>query len=187
MAISLTLEWDKAQVAALSGDKLAKALTRAVRNSGDQAARQLVTQAVKYIRSRKNLKSGFIREALKLQRPGAGASLEDMAWNLRVRGKPVPLSQYPTRKGKGGVVARVNKGGSATLPGAFLANVGSGHRGVFIRKGKARLPIKQLFSSRVTDVLEDSGALDDLFRKAQARMAQAFTTQLDVQLAKLAR
>lgn len=50
------------------------------------------------------------------------------------------------------------KGGGVTVPGggvyphAFIAKTPSGHRGVFERKGTARLPIKELRTTPITDV-----------------------------------
>ena len=80
---------------------------------------------------------------------------------------PIPLSQYKVRgrypsRGRGsGVTAMLpNPTGSGRVavqfPRAFLAIVGrgkhKGHRGVFERVTRKRLPIKQLFGPSIADV-----------------------------------
>ena len=62
------------------------------------------------------------------------------------------------------------KGGLDIFEGAFVATMKSGHKGVFKRKGKERLPIKELYitldryASRVISLLIDQES-EEVFRK----------------------
>lgn len=200
----LILKWDAAAIGEWSGPKLQKALTRALKNAGDQVARALYKDAVAHVKSRKRLPVARIRSLMKTKRPGAAATIQSMSWSLFVSHKPTALSKYPFSGGRGGalnwtrqggapVKVRVNVGGGGkVLPGAFVAKLKSGHEGIFVRgkKGQSgrdlpRLPIRQLVSSSVADVLRDGGAIDRLYTRAQAKMGTAFDRTLAAQLAKL--
>lgn len=51
-------------------------------------------------------------------------------------------------RGKGRIRVKL----AGTFTSAFIATMPSGHRGVFQRKGKARLPIQELRTSSISDV-----------------------------------
>lgn len=79
----------------------------------------------------------------------------------------------------GGVVYNVKRGVQARVPSAFIARMRSGHEGVFLRKGRARLPIKQLFGP----------SLGQVFAKYRApsleRALEVFRTTLNHELGRL--
>jgi hypothetical protein len=54
-------------------------------------------------------------------------------------------------------------------------------------KRVGRKPIRQLWGSRLSDVMQDTGAIDSIFQAAQERMATAFERGLAMQLEKLGR
>ena len=70
-------------------------------------------------------------------------------------GAPMPITSYRTSMAKraGGKAQILTAGGLKTLQKgnikAFKSTVGAGHGGMFQRKGKERLPIKQLYSNSV--------------------------------------
>lgn len=65
--------------------------------------------------------------------------------------------------------------GRHSFPGAFLARMPSGHRGVFKRVGRARLPIKE-----ATVSLEASrAAMEGIAAEAPARMNTIFAHEID--------
>ncbi len=182
-----TLKFKPGSVKAALGavTTMQQAVARAYRNSGDKAARSLATAEVKAVRKRKRLKAAFARAAIRVVRPPQGSILDAMTWKIVARDKPVALTQYPYRQTAKGVVARVNVGSSTLIPHAFVARMRTGHVGVFVRKGPARFPIKELYSSRITDVLQDSGLADRLLAEAKRLHAEAFAVQLGVQIGKL--
>lgn len=184
--MAFRMKVDKAALAALTkvASSVKQAVDRAARNAGDKAGRQLVTSMQKYVQSKKNLKSAFVRAAMELKRPTQTTGLEAMRWRVKVVGKPVPVAQYPITPGKRGVRARINKGKSTLIASAFVVPAFDG--GVFVRTGKARGPLKQLYTSRITDVLSDAGVIDGLLAQAQTTLRTAMSEGLGAQLAKLA-
>ena len=185
--LSVSLTWKGLEDWASKDKPLQQALTKAVRSGGDKAARALRKDAVGYIRGRKNLKSAFIREGMRLQMPPRGATIEALRWNLWVSGNSVALSKYPHTRLKSGVKVRVNKGKGVLIRHAFEQKVKTGHIGIFVRKGKARFPIKELRSSTLRQVLEDEGAIDRLYAAAQDRMRHAFEARMSTEIEKLGR
>lgn len=179
MAINFTLTWDQGQLAKLRGAEIDKVLAKAVRNAGDQAARGLVTQAIKLVRSRRNLKSGYLRQLIRLRRPGKSADLAGMVWRVSVDRQPIPLSKYPHTTSRRGTRVRLGPGQTLLLKRVFEVN-----GRLFERAGRARLPIKQKLSSRPADIIEEGASIAALFDKARARMAEAFSVQVEAQLAK---
>jgi len=105
-----------------------------------------------------------IRQAVPLKASAVNARIE-MALATRsanpeakitVKSGDVPLIALRASQTKKGVTYKTQKAGSRQLePGAFIATMPSGHRGVFKRKGTARLPIRELFLSRVTGNNDD--------------------------------
>jgi hypothetical protein len=79
----------------------------------------------------------------------AKASAENIEAKILADPTPLPLVLFrakgpePSRGKGGGVTAQLQKG-AGTYPHAFLATMPSGHRGVFERKSRSRLPIREL-------------------------------------------
>jgi hypothetical protein len=99
------------------------------------------------------LKVGDVRERIKI----TNATPERMTATLYASSKPLPLIDFkatgpePSR-GRGRGVSAVIKGTRQRYPNAFIARMPSGHRGVFARKGKGRLPIRELFGVSIAFV-----------------------------------
>lgn len=154
-------------------DKLSLANIRAL-NRAILAAR---TAGIRLISADIGLTATTLREALTIieatiSRPIAflSASLDRIPlYDFHAKG-PMPS------RGKGrGVTARL-PGGAGTYPHAFLAQMASGHLGVFERNTKARLPIHELMGPSIGKV----------FAKYTAQMIAAadasFETTLDHEL-----
>ncbi len=155
-------------------EKLAKtkrALRSAVKKAGSTALRDMRSEASKRIRARKRIKVRVIHRAFTLVRP-KGGNIEDMAWTLRVSGKPVPLAAYPHRQTKKGVSVTVNQGKRTLVQSAFVATMKSGHKGVFIRRGAKRLPIRELLGSRPVDALLKKGEAKAVLKRGRASFAK---------------
>lgn len=87
------------------------------------------------------------------------------------------LEWYQSVQTAEGVQYRV---GSKTFVerGAFLATMRSGHRGVWRREGKPRLPIYELFEDSIAAQAERSGIL----ARVQSRAGIELERQLDIQV-----
>lgn len=118
------------------------AIARALNRSAGSAK----TAMVRVIAADLGLKAGDVRDhvVVKEARP------DNLTATFFASGKRLPLIDFRARgpepsRGKGrGVSARL-PGGAGRYPNAFIATMGSGHRGVFVRRpGSGRLPITEL-------------------------------------------
>jgi hypothetical protein len=117
------------------------------------------------------LRSGDIKKAMALR----NASAQSLEGRLAIGLKRIPLISFNARgqepsRGKGRGVSYRLKGGSGRIGNAFISTMRSGHRGVFVRVGKTRLPIRELFGP----------SLGHVFAKYRpegiARVREAFAT-----------
>lgn len=127
---------------------------RAVVRSLNRAAVSARTLLVKNIAADTGLRSGDIRNEIKIQ----NATEANPMVTVSVAGKRIPLIKFNARgpepsRGRGrGVTARL-PGGAGRYPHAFIATVGTGrHRGVFQRRTRARLPIRELYGPSLPHV-----------------------------------
>ena len=185
MAAELAFEWDSRELAVFRGKTLDRALTRAMRLGGNQALKSLRLDATAFALSRKRLSEQTITEDQDVEKPDRKTELRDFVWRLWVKGKPVPAAKFP--HSMSGLGAIVTFGGATRLIGhAFTARMKSGHLGIYHRRGDKRLPIDEVFSSRLparfgADVMLTYA--DKTYRKLET----AFTRGLDRELAKLKR
>jgi hypothetical protein len=183
MSITLGIRWDDGPLAALKSGKPAKAAARALKKAGATALRDMRSEASKRVRQRKRLKASLVREAIHM-RVNKASSIEGMEWALEVRGKPVPLAAFPHRQGTRGVSVEVNRGKRSLVEHAFVATMRSGHRGIFVREGLTRLPIRELFGSRPVDALLHQGEADAVAERGRASLEATFARLLPLELAK---
>lgn len=118
-------------------------------------------------------------------------------------GKPLPLSEYSARQTKKGVSVQVKRSRPRTvIPGAFIAAMKSGHKGVFwrewrgqkrakregVRYGmlprKYRLPIKQLYGPRVPDIMSNDPVMKVILDKAGERLHNNLAHEAEYELSK---
>lgn len=183
MSIDVSVKWDRSQMAALETGPLKGALKRALRKAGATALRDMRSEASKRIRARKRIRSNYISRALSLRRP-KGGDIAAMEWALDVSGQPVPLVAYPHRQTKKGVSVEVNRGKRTLVAGSFVATMQSGHKGVFRRRGKARLPIDELRGSRPVDALLHKGEADAVAARGGKSFSETFARVLPLEIGK---
>ena len=68
-----------------------------------------------------------------------------------VRDKRIPLIQLAARQTRRGVTYR-SGGKRRRIPHGFIATMPTGHEGVFVRRRRARLPIRELFAASILKV-----------------------------------
>lgn len=187
--MDLSLQWDRSQVDFFKAHKLERVLFKVLRMSGRDASRAMKAAGNRSVRQRKRIKVARINSAFGLKALSA-SKIEDLTWVMTVKGNPIPLSEYPYSQNKRGVSVAVNRSsGRKLIRSAFEAKMRSGHVGVFTRAGAGspRLPIKQLFSSKITDVFKDSGMIPAVFARTQRVFAETFERVLPLELAKVKR
>lgn len=97
-------------------------------------------------------------------------------------GKPIKLIYFKgTRQLKAGVKsAAYNQ--AKTYPHTFISNMRSGHRGVFVRQGKGRLPIKELFGPGVPKSMVQLHIIRAMNNKGQSEFTKRFQHELSRRL-----
>ena len=183
--VDLAFALDSRQLNALDDKRMKRAIVRALHKAGATALRDMKAEAKKRIRDRKRIKAGLIGKALHMSRPRGVTTIDGNEWALKVRGGAVSLTAYPIRQTAKGVSVEVNRGKRTLIKGAFIATMKSGHRGVFVRKDKQRLPIRELFGSRPVDALLHKGEADAVQARGLASMTATFGRLLPLELDKL--
>lgn len=129
-----------------SWDDTVKRATIAAEN---KTAAQGLTFAKKIIREDYNIKSKDLSKVMKKTTANKHGKLA----SITATGKAIALVKFKARQIKKGVRVTVKKGRPKLLTGHFIATMPSGHKGVFIRKGVARLPIKERFGPGAATLL----------------------------------
>ena len=183
MTLDVNATWDRSQLAAVESSPLLSAAKRALRKAGATALRDMRSEASKRIRQRKRIKVSYIGKALTLRR-ARGSDIAGMEWSLDVSGQPVPLVAYPHRQTKKGVTVEVNRGKRTLVAGSFLSTMQSGHKGVFRRRGAARLPIDELRGSRPVDALLHKGESEAVAARGAKSFGDTFVRVLPLEIGK---
>jgi Prophage minor tail protein Z (GPZ) len=181
----LVLQWDRKLLKPFQDKAIDRAIFRAVSRAGGDGVRALRTAASRAVRARKRMKASKVNAAMKLRFPRGAKHVDDLVWHMDVSRDPVPMADYPFRQVKRGVSVAINKGARSLVKGAFVATMQSGHTGVFVRKGKARLPIEELFTTRVSDLFNDSGMVPAVYARGGEVFAKSFARLLPLELGKL--
>lgn len=182
MGVTLDINAHGRALTALKPAKVKRALVRTVRKAGSTALRDMRSETSKRVRKRKRLKVRAVRSAIRIKRP-KGTDLEALVFVLDISDQHQRVADYPHRQTKKGVSAAINKGSRSLLAGAFIRTVGSGHRGVFRRRGADRLPIDEQLASRVIDAVSHPGEIEGIQLRGQtsmrATMDRVFPMELD--------
>lgn len=129
--------------------RLPRAIPRAL-NRGATSGRTVMVRAMA---RDTGLKAKDVRGRVSIERATTARHVASLSASQR----RVPLIQFRARgpepsRGKGrGVRARI-PGGQGRYPNAFIATMRSGHRGVFRRTGRGRLPITELHGPSIARV-----------------------------------
>lgn len=112
------------------------------------------TQMTNVVGEKLNLKKKTIRELTSIQR---ATKVTGLIGKLIVKNKPVPLLEYNAKQNRKGVSFKVFRNRSRQLiKHAFITPDARSRETVFKREGAARLKIKPLYGTRVTDVAGDN-------------------------------
>lgn len=116
----------------LPGEIKAKAFARA----GRRASSQMLTAYVRRAAPRLKLPQKIVRAAARARYQALSNSAE-----ISVKSSWIPLYKLGASQNSKGVRVRLR----GSYRHAFIAAMGSGHEGVFMRESKARLPITELY------------------------------------------
>lgn len=107
--------------------------------------------------------TGLKVSATRMQLALVRATAQRPAVRVEVGGRRIPLIAFQARgpvpsRGRGRGVSAKLVGGRGRYPHAFIATMRSGHRGVFQRRGRARLPIHELHGPSLPHVFAKHAA-----------------------------
>ncbi|TJV19678.1 phage tail protein [Mesorhizobium sp.] len=119
-------------IARLPAEIRGKAASRALRRVTGMARTRIVKRSSEHVQLPQSIVRGLTKIAFN---PGRDAS------DVVVRSNWIPLAKIGARQTARGVTVRMR----GSYRSAFIAAMGSGHEGVFMRAGKARLPIHELY------------------------------------------
>lgn len=128
----------------------------------NDTARRAHTESVREVAKRMGVVQKRVRKDLTLSR----ATRARLVAVITAKGRPLPLIGFRARQLRRGVKARA-WGQQRLYPHTFIATMPSGHRGVFVRVGRGRLPIRELWGPAVPKEFEAllSGALERKYRE----------------------
>lgn len=183
--MNLTVEFDDKEIRAWRGRGVDEATVKATRYAGTDAFRRVKARAAKVLRERKAFKVQTVQKGMRVKTPGLSADIDDLEWELGFSGKPVPVIAFPARQVRSGVSVLINKGKRTIIRSAFIATTESGHRAVWKRVGQSRLPIRELLTSRISDVAKDADVLPELAQVATTTFSASFARVMKAELDKL--
>jgi hypothetical protein len=114
-------------------------MTLAMARAVNRTMQSVRTETVRRLADDVGLPQREIRKSLELRK----ATRNDLRAELTVSGRRIPLIAFHARQTRAGVSYGL-RGGRGVAPSAFIATMRSGHRGVFRRRSRARLPIDEL-------------------------------------------
>lgn len=149
------------------------AFPKAAANAINRSAEGSRTDAVKKVREEYFIQAGRVRETMEIRR----ATTSDLTASVISRGRPRALSYFKIKPGKstkrrpnGGVFAQVKKSGGGVIAKSFVAQMASGHVGVFNRSGKDPFPIEQRHGPSVAQMLGSQSVSRYVEREATRRV-----------------
>jgi len=132
-----------------------KASLNALRSTINKLLNKGQTAANKKVREVYNVKAKDLRDRTIIKR----ATNSRVEGFLIVRGRRMPVVVFGARQTKRGVSVLIKRtGGRKLIKSSFLAQMKSGHLGVYQRLGNKRLPIKELFTIDIAKMYEVEGS-----------------------------
>lgn len=158
-----------------------KGAGKAYSNAINRGLSKAKTTALKKVRSVYAVTNSAINEATntRVQKASAG----NIAGYVSFAGTKIPLYKFkvtPTAPGTGKkVVAAVKKGGGTAFEDAFIAQMRSGHIGVFERTETKRLPIEEKMGLAAAQMVENSVVIDEVQKEAQKTVDERLEHEID--------
>lgn len=158
-------------------DGVPKVIVRAINRAAESAR----TEASRKVREKYYVKHSDVISTIKIYK----ASPADYSATIISKGHVLALPKFrvtprePEPKRKKSIIVRVKRGGGGPLPGAFVAQMKSGHVGVFKRVGKPRLPIEQKYGPSVPQMLGSPSVSQWIEEKAQETLEKRLDHEIN--------
>lgn len=150
---------------------------KAVMRALNRTVENVRAEAVRRLRDSYNIKAGVIRDQMTLRTAWSG----NLKASVVANGKPIPLYEFSPRWSPRdpGASFEVRRGTRKTLAHTFVARMKSGHKGVFERIGKSRLPIEEKFSIGVPGMFGAKAVQEALEVIGRSRFVVNLNQQID--------
>lgn len=142
-AFNIDTTFDDREVRKMLKD-LGRKMPRVAAKTLNKGAVSVRSVAVKEIAGATGIKQKAIRTNTYIQR----ATRSRLVSAVVAKGKAIPLIHSGARQTKKGVTAKTGRG-RRLYKSAFITTMPSGHKGVFRRKSRKRLPIREMYGPSV--------------------------------------
>jgi hypothetical protein len=164
------------------GSKSGPALARAINRSTDSGR----THMVRLVSKDTGISSSAVRKEVQITK----ATPNSLVSRITIKGRRLPLIAFSARgpepsRGRGRGVSYRLPTGRGRISDAFIATMPTGHRGVFKRTGKPRLPIQQLYGPSLPHVFRKY--LPELEKHAKEVLPKNVKHELEFALSKLSK
>ena len=159
-------------------DRVPAAASRAI----NKTLTNVRTESSKRIRDERALKAAVVKDALSISK----ANKYQLYGALIASGRPIPLREYQARQTQKGVTVKVSPGGRKLIVEAgrhaFLVGRYGDH--VFIREGKARVPITKLYGPSIPSTFLKQKITEAMTKVAGDNWPKRFEEELNYELSR---
>jgi Prophage minor tail protein Z (GPZ) len=173
MPIEVRVEVDAAPVLAILKSLSSPAFEEVAALALNDTAKNAQVQAAQQVAPLMGLPSRDVKAAMTIET----ARPDHLEAAVVARGRPIPMIRFKPRESRSGVHVRIG-GDVETYRRAFIATA-RGHRGVFERVGKARLPIRELYGPSVPGMFARTDVLPVVQTTMRDRLLANLTRQFD--------
>lgn len=177
--IEITSETIERVETLLSG--IPKGAERAFSNSINRGLSRVKTTAMKRVKEVYAVQSSALTAATTTRI--SKASTGNLAGYVSFSGFKLPLYKFnvtPKKPGTGKqVTASVMKNGGTTFEDAFVAEMKSGHMGVFERSGRKRLPVEEIMGLSAAQMVGNAAVIEELEKEAQKVVDERLSHEID--------
>lgn len=163
--------------------RIESAIPKAYSAALNRTNQHLRTEASREIREKYNIRARDVNNKNNVILRRSTSNSLDTA--IKWRGKNVPLINFRTNprqvpeKAPRVLRAAVKRSGMKPIKGAFITRVKSGHVGVFLRAGRRRLPIRELYGPAVPVMLNHQDIIEKLKATAEKRMHERLDHEMN--------
>lgn len=151
------------------------AVRRATVSALNKLAQQGMNTGSRKLREEYNLKAGDIKKRVQIEK----AKPNQLISIIVSRGsRRTPILYYGARQTKKGLSVSIKKGSRKVITHGFISTMKSGHTGGFIRRGKTRLPIDELYGPSVTHLFGSKKIQETIMRHIEDNESRIFESEL---------
>jgi hypothetical protein len=181
LAIQVKIEKDSLRQAEFILRAIPRALPRVMMRAINRTVDTAATDLKRQVGQRLNVKLGEIARGIGKKK----ASRTNWSGHITARGYRFSLVGLKgTRQTRRGVSYRISASeGRKLIESGFIQTMPSGHRGVFLRKDVARLPIGEARGPSIRRVIQETpGLLAEATRRAGDKLGKHIDDQMGVEL-----